>query len=195
MLLFFDTETTGLPKSNSARNHDVDNWPRLVQIAWAICNDDGVKLSKRNRIIKPEGFHIPSGASEIHGITDAIAEEDGIPLGFVLSELLVAVEVADTLVGHGVYFDKSVVGAEYIRRGKEGAYEKLKDLPRVCTMQKSTKYCKLPHKNGRKGYKWPKLMELHEKLFGVGFEDAHDAMADISATINCFFELKELKVF
>jgi len=37
--------------------------------------------------------------------------------------------------------------------------------------------------------KWPKLIELHEKLFNEPFANAHDAMADISATRRCFFEL------
>jgi hypothetical protein len=32
-------------------------------------------------------------------------------------------------------------------------------------------------------------MELHQKLFECGFEDAHDAMADITATARCFWEM------
>ena len=32
-------------------------------------------------------------------------------------------------------------------------------------------------------------MELYTKLFGNGFDGAHDAMADIVATKECFFEL------
>jgi len=43
-------------------------------------------------------------------------------------------------------------------------------------------------------YKWPKLMELHTKLFSVGFEEAHDAIADIRATAKCFFELQRLGI-
>ena len=35
-------------------------------------------------------------------------------------------------------------------------------------MQSSTNYCKLP---GPYGYKWPKLSELHIKLFWVDFEN------------------------
>jgi DNA polymerase III epsilon subunit-like protein len=40
------------------------------------------------------------------------------------------------------------------------------------------------------GHKWPKLSELHQKLFGVTFEEAHDAAVDIEATAKCFWELK-----
>lgn len=36
MYLFFDTETTGLPGSWSAQATDLENWPRLVQLAWIL---------------------------------------------------------------------------------------------------------------------------------------------------------------
>ena len=49
------------------------------------------------------------------------------------------------------------------------------------------KFCGLKNKVGRA--KWPKLIELHEILFGKGFDGAHDAFADITATKDCFFEL------
>ena len=58
-------------------------------------------------------------------------------------------------------------------------------------MQSSTDYCRL---SGPYGYKWPKLSELHIKLFGEDFDEAHDASVDIEATMNCFFELKRLGV-
>jgi len=35
-ILFFDTETTGLPKNWKAPVEQLDNWPRLVQIAWQV---------------------------------------------------------------------------------------------------------------------------------------------------------------
>lgn len=41
MYLFFDTETTGLPKNYKAPASDSDNWPRLVQIAWSIYDAEG----------------------------------------------------------------------------------------------------------------------------------------------------------
>jgi hypothetical protein len=55
------------------------------------------------------------------------------------------------------------------------------------------KYCQLqPMRNGF--YKWPKLAELHYKLFKTYFEEAHDASIDIKATARCFFELKNLNI-
>ena len=34
-------------------------------------------------------------------------------------------------------------------------------------------------------------MELHQKLFGCDFDNAHDSSADIAATEKCFWELKK----
>ena len=36
MYLIFDTETTGLPRDYSAPITQLDNWPRLVQLAWQL---------------------------------------------------------------------------------------------------------------------------------------------------------------
>ena len=49
--------------------------------------------------------------------------------------------------------------------------------------------------SGRGGkYKWPNLSELHIKLFGNSFDEAHNAAADVEATTRCFLELIRLSV-
>jgi hypothetical protein len=58
-------------------------------------------------------------------------------------------------------------------------------------MESSTNFCALP---GPYGYKWPKLPELHYKLFRTGFAEAHNAAVDIQITAKCFWELKRLGV-
>ena len=58
-------------------------------------------------------------------------------------------------------------------------------------MKLSTDYCKLP---GKKGFKSPRLAELHQVLFGSGFDNAHNALADVEATARCFWDLKNRKV-
>jgi hypothetical protein len=58
-------------------------------------------------------------------------------------------------------------------------------------MQASTEYCALP---GNYGTKWPKLQELHSKLFGSPFEGGHDALVDVRACAKCYFELRKLEV-
>lgn len=39
--LFFDTETTGIPRNWRAPVTDLTNWPRIVQVAWLECDEDG----------------------------------------------------------------------------------------------------------------------------------------------------------
>ena len=181
--LFFDTETSGLPKDYKAPITDLDNWPRLVQIGWIAMDESQNMLEEKEYIIFPDGFVIPKDASDIHRITQERAEKDGVPVLTVLQELRTAIQQADFLVGHNIDFDCNIIGAEFIRNSIDFISYK---TPRICTMKKSTNYCKLPSKWG---YKWPKLMELHTTLFGEEFEEAHDALADVRATAKCFFEL------
>ena len=187
--LFFDTETTGLPKDYKAPVTDVDNWPRLVQIGWITMDENQNVLEEKEYIIFPDSFTIPKEASDVHRVTQERAEKGGVPVLTVLQEFRNAIQQADFLVGHNIEFDCNIVGAEFIRNDVEFLENK---LPRICTMKSSTDYCAIPNKWGK--YKWPKLMELHTKLFREGFEEAHDAIVDIRATAKCFFRLVELKV-
>ena len=187
--LFFDTETDGLPKNYKAPVTDVDNWPRLVQIGWIVMNEDQDVLEEKEYIIFPDGFTIPKVVSDIHRVTQERAEKGGVPILSVLQEFRGAIEQSDYLVGHNIDFDRNIMGAEFIRNDIEFVTPA---KPKICTMKGSMDYCKLPGRYGK--YKWPKLMELHTKLFGRGFEEAHDAIADIRATAKCFFELIELGV-
>lgn len=185
MYLFFDTETTGLPKRWNAPVTDIDNWPRLVQLAWVMCNEDGRVVDSQDVIIRPEGFFIPPEVSGIHGITTAIAQEKGKPLGEVMAVFSDKIDEAHILIGHNISFDECIVGAEFERlRMMTTLFLK----PKCCTMKSSAAYCKLPGKNG---FKSPRLAELHQILFGVGFDNAHNALADVEATVRCFWELKK----
>ena len=78
MYLFFDTETTGLPKNWKAPVSDTSNWPRLVQLAYLTFSETGVLQKAVDYVVKPEGFSIPADASQIHGITTARANSTGV---------------------------------------------------------------------------------------------------------------------
>ncbi|MEY2773816.1 MAG: hypothetical protein RLZZ275_163, partial [Bacteroidota bacterium] len=88
MILIFDTETTGLPRSWNAPLTDSDNWPRIVSIAWQLHTPDGRLLSRGNRIVRPDGFTIPFNAIKVHGITNERAAAEGHPLAEVLADFL-----------------------------------------------------------------------------------------------------------
>ena len=183
--LIFDTETTGLPLNWKAPITDLNNWPRLVQIAWWHCDKSGNVLSDSDYIVKPQGVIIPDDATDVHGISTETAINKGIDLEIILNEFAGAMKRSNFLVAHNMNFDDKIVGAEFLRTGFKN---RLTDIPKICTMKISTDYCKLPEPYG---YKLPSLSELHYKLFEEYFDEAHDAAVDVRACANCFFELKE----
>ena len=186
MYLFFDTETTGLPLDWKAPVTNVNNWPRLVQLAYLQFDDDGNELSSGDFIIKPEGFEIPDEVSKIHGITNAKALKHGYSLIFVLEIFNSLISESDILVAHNMSFDEKIIGAEFIRCGMKS---NLLQKKRICTMKSSTDFVAIP---GKYGFKFPQLSELHYKLFNTGFDEAHNASVDINATAKCFWELRRL---
>jgi DNA polymerase III epsilon subunit-like protein len=188
MFLFFDTETTGIPRDYKAPVSDLGNWPRLVQIAWLLIDDQQNEISSAEFIVRPEGFDIPAEAARIHGITTEMARRDGVSLHSALDEVTEDILRASVLIAHNMQFDEKILGAELLRAGRQNVVEA---MVRRCTMQSATNYCQLP---GRYGYKWPTLQELHQRLFGELFEGAHHALVDVRACAKCFFELKRLGV-
>ncbi len=188
-VLFFDTETTGLPRYYNEPAANVDNWPRLVQLAWAI-STGSESIESYSYIVRPDGFRIPDDAAKVHGITTERALAEGVSIVGVLGAFCEDVQKVVALVAHNVDFDAPVVGAELLRRGYDNL---LDDYPKVCTMKGSTDFCRIPRRGGR-GFKYPKLMELHENLFGLGFAGAHDARNDVAAGVRCYWELKRLGV-
>ena len=186
--LFFDTETTGLPRNWKAPVSDTNNWPRIVQIAWILSSQENGRIESNDYIIKPEGYEIPEESSRVHGISTQKAHAEGVDLLEVLNKFNLVMQKSSCLVAHNMNFDEKVLGAEFLRKGIENDFFEKR---RLCTMEKSTQYCKLP---GRYGYKWPSLSELHNILFEKDFEDAHNAAGDINATESCFWKLRELGI-
>jgi len=184
MYLFFDTETTGLPKNFKAPVTDTTNWPRMVQLAWHLYEPDGTFIESQDFIIKPENYTIPKQASDIHRITTERALNEGTELEEVLNLFSAQISKSSLLIAHNMNFDEKIIGAEFIRKNIEN---QLFSKQRLCTMLASVDYCQIP---GNYGYKWPKLDELHKILFDNSFAEAHDAAADIKATARCFWELK-----
>ena len=183
--VFFDTETTGLPKDYKAPSSAINNWPRMIQLSWITVDDKGDIINENDHIIYPDGFAIPVAVSQVNHITTEIAQKTGDPIRTVLAAFISDVEQAEVIVGHNISFDKHVVGAELIRLGNNDTIASKRS---ICTMQSTVDFCRIP---GHYGFKYPKLQELYYKLFNQKFEDAHNALSDIRATLKCFVELKQ----
>ena len=191
MYLFFDTETTGLPKNYQAPLDDFLNWPRIVQIAWSLYDEEGNHWESYSYIIKPNGFIISDEVAKIHRVSQERAMSEGVELREALEHFLKDAQSAEYLVAHNIDFDEKIIGSELLR-------ENLSPNPfvgnnKICTMKSSVNFCKI--ENGRGFYKWPNLTELYGVLFSDAFPDAHDALIDVNACAKCFFELKRRGIF
>lgn len=189
-IIFFDTETIGFPINWKAPVTEVDNWPRMMQLGFEVCNDKGEVLQSYLKLVKPDGWEVPNERFWIeNGYSNERSLELGEPVSDVLSAFVNAIEKYDCqlLVAHNMDFDKNVVGAEMIRLDIKIERRMLK----VCTMKSSVDLCQLP---GKFGLKFPKLVELYNKLFDKDFDGAHDAGNDVAACRECFFKLVELGI-
>ncbi|MEI6019848.1 MAG: DNA polymerase III subunit alpha [Bacteroidota bacterium] len=191
MFLIFDTETTGLPRNYNAPLSDFDNWPRMVQIAWQLHDQQGRLLNHASIIVKPEGYSIPFNAVQIHGISNERAMAEGKPLKEVLALFIEQVQKCVYLCGHNIEFDNNIIGAELLRCGLNNV---LSNKASIDTKNdETTAFCAIPGGKGGK-FKWPTLGELYVKLFNHSFEAAHNAAFDVQATAKVFFELIKRKI-
>ncbi|MEX0360295.1 MAG: exonuclease domain-containing protein, partial [Allomuricauda sp.] len=142
MYLIFDTETTGLPKRWDAPITDTDNWPRCVQIAWQLHDEMGNLVEHQDMLVKPDGFNIPYESEQVHGISTALAEQEGVSLRETLELFNEALSKAKFVVGQNVDFDVNIMGCEFHRMGVESPLGSLPVLD-TCT-EDTAELCKIP---------------------------------------------------
>lgn len=188
-ILFFDTETTGVPKNYKAPIHALDNWPRVIQLAWEVVDAETQKVKDAVKVlVKPDGWKIPVEKFWIdNGYCTETNEQYGTPMPEVLDMFVQSVNESGPIVAHNMGFDFPVIAAELLRYNKRANPNP--GRVKICTMQNSIELCKIPFPKGGPGYKFPKLEELHQFLFKKGLDGAHDAGNDVAACRVSFFEL------
>lgn len=190
MILGFDTETSGLP--NFHEPSDDPGQPHLLQIAAALYDLAGREVHRLSKIVKPgEGCVIHPKALEAHGITLERAHAEGADPVQVARDFIEMARQATLIVGHNVSFD---VRIKRIHAARHLGFKWDKPAPTFCTMYKSTGFTRIPateamRASGRFGFKVPSLMEAHQHFFGEGFDGAHDAVADVEASMRIFWHL------
>ena len=194
-ILFFDTETSDFIKKDLPANDPKQAW--VVQIGALLATPEKT-IDSLNTIIQANGRSINHYAEEVHKISVFKADEEGIPELEAAEKFGLLLRQADLVVGHNFDFDWKYA-MHLLERNMDDLSDEARsafylDLPNHCTMKDKNvvKFCGLKNKAGRA--KWPKLIELHEILFGKGFDGAHDAFADITATRDCFFELLKREI-
>lgn len=190
MVLMVDVETTGLALNSEVPCTECpENWPRMVRLSWLVVDGSGTIVHDGDMIVCPRGFIIPEEVVDIHGIDTATALREGVELSEALEALAADAKGCVRLVGHNIWFDRNVIGAECRRLGLS---DMLDGMPMVCTMKLSTAFCAIPHPVYV--YKWPRLSELYYILFGHELENAHNGAADVRAVHDCYVQLKKFKV-
>lgn len=194
-ILFFDTETSDFIKKDLPANDPKQAW--VVQIGALLATPEKT-IDSLNTIIQANGRSINHYAEEVHKISVFKADEEGIPELEAAEKFGLLLRQADLVVGHNFDFDWKYA-VHLLERNMDDLSDEARsafylDLPNHCTMKDKNvvKFCGLKNKAGRA--KWPKLIELHEILFKKGFDGAHDAFADITATRDCFFELLKREI-
>jgi DNA polymerase III epsilon subunit-like protein len=186
MFLFFDVETTGLPSNLETPVSHLKKWPRVVQIAWEQYSEAERCIKSQSYIIKPDNFRISDESAGIHGISQERARSEGCPISTVLKEFSALIDESEFIIAHNLSFDEKVIIAEFIRAG---LYNNLVHKNRICTMMASVRFCGITDFYDQFSYKWPKLEELHYKLFGSNIPESHNAKFDVNICSKCFFEL------
>lgn len=106
----------GVPNDWNAPVSDLNNWPRLVQLAYLVYDAKGSLVMSKETVIKPDNFLIPKAASDVHGITTDYAIKNGRDLSEVLADFETQCSQAEFLVAHNISFDSKIMGAEFLRK-------------------------------------------------------------------------------
>ena len=170
----FDLETTG-----------VDVWSDRVVTAAIIKVKPGAPVNTTRWIADP-GVEIPTGASDIHGITTEMARADGRPIRDVLSEI--TVELA-TILASGVpvvtmngSYDFSLLRAECVRHGVEPLDRRILAVAPVVDIRVIDKHVDRYRRGGRK------LVDLCA-YYEVRLDQAHDAAADVLGSLRVAYKI------
>lgn len=189
-VLFFDTETTGIPDRSAKWDVDFMQYPHVVQLAWM----HGCKVE--THIIRPDGWEIPQETVDVHGITTEYALEHGEPFASVVDMFIQDCHDAGLICGHNIHFDTSIIKANILRElGRE--YYDANDVEnalykgkRIDTMRPTMKWVDARMANGR--LKFPNLSELYSRCFPGESFPAHDALEDVKAVAKCLPVILEL---
>lgn len=176
--LAFDTETTGLVQFRADPGSSVQ--PDMVQLA-AILYDLEREYATINLIVE-SGVELTDEVVRIHGISQEIVRDFGVPRSVAVAMFNNLVRKADELVAHNLNFDMRVIQTAYYRENKDPSL--LIRPTRTCTMLDATPVMQLPNPKRPDKWKWPNLQESYKYFVdSKGFDGAHDAMADARACV------------
>ena len=118
-ICFIYTETTGLHQTNyPVSKKKLYTFARLVTLNYIIGylkDNEFVQEKKVRKIAKPRCMFIPEETIEYHGITQEIANSQGIDPELIINELKEDLKTINVIISHNVDFHIKTVQAEAIR--------------------------------------------------------------------------------
>ena len=180
--LFYDFETTGIPDWKNPS--EGPQQPHIVQLG-ALLVDLSTRrvLSTLDLIIRPDNWTIGKDMIAIHGITNEMAMDLGIPESLAIETLLELSLKADGRVSYNAPFDTRLGRIALKRYLNEESAEQWKAQAAQCAMHMANRHTKLG--------KMPKLVEAYEHFFGRPMLNAHNALADTRACMDVFFAVRD----
>lgn len=179
-----DVSTTGIDAEKDS----------VVQLSYQ------VRDIATNKKIKSRNYYFASDASEEpkndEGLSQGIYRDlrvDDKEKAF--ESLMKEIRGCRFCIGHNIKgFDRRFILKEMERLGID--INGFDDKVIFDTMVETTNLCKIPHKDGDKGYKSPKLTELAEYL-GVDYSkfNLYDSADDAELTARCFSVLNQKGYF
>ena len=168
-MIFFDLETTGLPK---AEGSDLDIQPKIIEFGAIKLGDDLVESDRIEFMCNP-GYPLEKKIINITGITDDMLKDEK-PFVANYKNICDFFLGEKALVAHNLSFDRKILKFELER------LDKLTSFPwpyeHICTVEIGESVW------GKKR----KLGDIYEESSGEKIEGAHRSMADIEAMIEIF---------
>lgn len=168
MILVVDTETTGLP--DFAGTPEDEGQPRLVQLGAILMDASYNVRAELNMLVATHAQFLTPEVEKIHGID----KQTLMKYGFNELDVMVAFNYlcrrAEVIVAHNLRFDAFILGTAFHHAGIAAAPPEKK----YCTMVEMAKSM------GSSTHRIS-LANAHMHAFKKGFDNAHDAMADVRA--------------
>lgn len=166
-VLALDTETTG-----------VDNKNDRIVTTCMVYDDGRGNQTIRNWMIDP-GIEIPTGASDVHGVTTEIARAHGTSpeegLLSIRDSLVPMLEAGIPVLVYNAPFDLTLIRSEFLRYGIDFPYRFNRVIDPLVIDKKLD-----PFRKGKR------ILTMTASLYGYELENAHNAEADCLAAIGAF---------
>jgi len=189
LILFLDTETTGLPEGKNISLYQTQKWPYVIQLSYIIFDTEVNEVVHTfDSVIKlDDSVEISEKSISMHGVTRERSQTEGVNMKGALEELNNNLKTIDLVVGHNISFDKQIMIVENIRNNVFSLFPKKRLF---CTMKEYKEYCdiKKERQDGTIYAKYPTLCELYEKLFGTKPDNLHNSYVDVLVCARCYMQ-------